>query len=67
MEAALLAGVEITDDDLRRLAQQRALAARDRLLASAQIEPARLFLVERTASADAGAGRRESRVDFVLK
>ena len=38
--------IEVTDEDLHELARQRAVAVRDCLLKTGQLEAGRLFLVE---------------------
>jgi len=46
MEERLSASLAVPAEALRELAAQRAAAARDRILAAAQVEPGRIFLVE---------------------
>ncbi len=68
MEKLILTHVEVTDDDLRQLAQERAKRAIDYLVATKQVEAGRVFTVEPKTLAPAKKDKvRDSRVDFVLK
>jgi len=68
MEKLMLTHIVVTDDDLRQLASQRALKAKDYILKSGQIEPARVFLVEpKSLQPEKKEKLKESRVDFKLK
>ncbi|MGE5752845.1 MAG: DUF748 domain-containing protein, partial [Deltaproteobacteria bacterium] len=68
MEKLMLAHIQVTDDDLRLLAQRRARAVKDFLLASKQVEPERVFLLEPKAlSPEKKEKQKDSRVVFVLK
>jgi len=68
MEKLMYAHIQVTDDDLRLLAQRRARAVKDYLIASKQVEPERVFLVEPKAPApEKKEKQRDSRVVFVLK
>ena len=68
MEKLMQAHIQVTDDDLHLLAQRRAQAVKDSLLASKQVEPGRVFLVEPKALApEKKEKQRDSRVVFVLK
>jgi hypothetical protein len=68
MEKLMSAHIQVTDDDLRLLAQRRAQAVRDSLFASKQLEPERVFLLEPKALApEKKKNQRDSRVEFVLK
>jgi hypothetical protein len=68
MEKLMHTHLQVTDDDLRLLAQRRAQAVKDYLLASKQVEPERVFLVEPKALApEKKEKQRDSRVVFVLK
>lgn len=68
MEKLMFAHIQVTDDDLRLLAQRRARSVKDFLLASQQVEPERIFLVEPKALApEKQEDRRDSRVVFTLK
>jgi hypothetical protein len=59
MEKMLYTAIEITDDDLRQLAHQRALAAKTHLLGTGKVPAERLFILE------VDAGNRQ--VKFSLK
>jgi uncharacterized protein involved in outer membrane biogenesis/outer membrane protein OmpA-like peptidoglycan-associated protein len=66
MKALLLTHMEITDQDLQHLADARAHAVRQWL--SGQVDPARLFVVAPTLTADGIQGRgKTTRVDLSLK
>jgi hypothetical protein len=68
MEKLMHTHLQVTDDDLRLLAQRRARAVKDYLVASKQVEPERVFLVEPKALApEKKEKQRDSRVVFVLK
>ena len=68
MEKLMLTHIEVKDDDLRLLASQRALAVKDYILKSKQVEPERIFLVEpKTLQPEKKEKLRDSRVDFRLK
>jgi hypothetical protein len=68
MEKLMLTHIQVTDDNLRQLAVERASHVRDRLAASGQVEPGRIFLVEpRTLSPERKEKLRDSRVDFRIK
>ncbi len=65
MEKLMMTNIRVTDDDLRRLAQERAEAVRDRLVATGLVDPARIFLVEPKSLAPAKKENlKDSRVDF---
>ncbi len=67
MEALMLKNTQVTDDDLRELAQRRAQAVRDRLLASGQVSSERVFIVaSKPESGEDKSKGRTSRVDFSL-
>ena len=69
MESLILKHTTVSDDDVRALANQRAQAVRDRLLAT-QIPADRLFIVTGKPAPSAEAGKvkaRASRVDFSLR
>jgi hypothetical protein len=60
--------LQVTDDDLRLLAQRRVKAVKDYLIASKQVEPERVFLVEpKTLAPEKKEKQKDSRVVFVLK
>ncbi|MDR4513545.1 DUF748 domain-containing protein [Nitrosomonas sp.] len=63
MEQLLLTHIEVSDDDMQELAQDRALAAQNWLLEKGEISGERLFVV---SEQDTEAGE-SSRVEFVLK
>jgi hypothetical protein len=68
MEKLMYTHLQVTDDDLRLLAQRRARAVKDYLVASKQVEPERVFLVEPKALApEKKEKQRDSRVVFALK
>src|SRR5262249_43586436 len=58
MEERLLATIDLTPETFRGLAQQRAEAARARIVEGAQVDPARLFLVEGGERAKKEGGRQ---------
>jgi len=70
MESLMLKNTQVTDDDLRNLANRRAQAVQDRLLASGQVTADRLSIV---AAKPLSAEEKEkvkakmSRVDFSLR
>ncbi|MGE5247397.1 MAG: DUF748 domain-containing protein [Verrucomicrobiota bacterium] len=65
MEKLMMANIQVTDDDLRRLAEQRAQAARDRLVATGLVDPGRIFLVEpKSLAPEKKEKLKDSRVDF---
>ncbi|MGB3399828.1 MAG: DUF748 domain-containing protein, partial [Candidatus Deferrimicrobiaceae bacterium] len=68
MEKLMFTHLQVTDDDLRLLAQRRAQTVKDALVASKQVEPERVFLVEPKALVpEKKEKQRDSRVEFVLK
>jgi hypothetical protein len=68
MEKLIYTHLQVTDDDLRLLAQRRSRAVKDFLIASKQVVPERVFLVEPKALApEKKEKQRDSRVVFVLK
>jgi flagellar motor protein MotB len=68
MEKLMLTHIQVTDDDLRQLAVERASHVRDRLVASGKVEPGRIFLVEpKTLPPERKEKLRNSRVDFGIK
>ncbi len=68
METLMFAHIEITEGDVQELAGQRAMAVRDYLLKTGQLEAGRLFLVEPASifAARKGAGKG-SRVELAMK
>ncbi len=72
MEQLLLDTIAPSDDDLRRLAAQRAQAVRDFLVKSSQLAPQRIFLLDAGAAAPEKSGAKPaagklSRVDLAIK
>ncbi len=68
MEKLMLTHIQVTDDNLRQLAVERASHVRDRLVASGKVEPGRIFLVEpKTLPPERKEKLRDSRVDFRIK
>jgi hypothetical protein len=70
MEKLMLQHARASDDDLRQLANQRALAVRNALTANGQVTPERLFIVAAkplTADERAKLKGRPNRVDFAMK
>jgi hypothetical protein len=68
MEQLMLAHLQITDDDLRRLSAQRAQVVQDYLVKTGQVAPQRVFIVEaKTLSPEPKDKVRDSRVDFSLR
>ena len=68
MEKLMLTHVQVTDDNLRQLAVERASHVRDRLVKTGNVEPARVFLVEpKTLAPERKEKLRDSRVDFRIK
>ncbi len=68
MEKLMLTHIQVTDDDLRRLAMERAFRVRDRLVASGKVESSRIFIVEpKTLPPERKEKLRDSRVDFRIR
>ncbi len=68
MEKLMLTHIQVTDDDLRQLAVERASHVRDRLVASGKVEPGRVFLVEpKTLPPERKEKLGDSRVDFRIR
>ena len=69
MEELLRSHTAVTQDDLRKLANSRAFAAKEYLLATGQVERERLFIVEPSAkeAEEEPATRPAGRVVFSLK
>lgn len=68
MEALILENIQVTDDDLRSLANQRAQAAKNYILGQGKIEPKRLFLIEPQAlTPEKVENLKDSRVDLSFK
>jgi len=60
----LSASLTVPAEDFRELASQRASAARDRILAGAQVDPSRVFLVE---GGERAGKEKGARADFTLR
>ncbi|KQC09496.1 MAG: hypothetical protein APR62_13995, partial [Smithella sp. SDB] len=68
MEKLLLNSIEVTDSDLRQLAERRAQNVKELLLQSGNIEASRVFIVEpKTHSPEKKDKVKDSRVNFRLK
>ncbi len=68
MEKLMLTHIEITDNDLRQLASERALEVKDYILKSGQVTANRVFLVEpKSLEPEPKENLKGSRVDFGLK
>jgi len=68
MEKLMLTHTEVTDGDLRSLANQRALAAKNAILKSGQVTADRVFVVEPKVQPSDKKGKvGDNRVDFKLK
>jgi hypothetical protein len=68
MEKLMLTHLQVTDDDLRRLAIERTSRVRDHLVALGGVDPGRVFLVEpKTLPPERKEKLRDSRVDFRIK
>jgi uncharacterized protein involved in outer membrane biogenesis len=68
MERLMLAHAEVSDDELRALAQARAQAAKDWLVETGQVPVARVFIVApKMSAAGIGDKGKSTRVDFALK
>lgn len=68
MEKLLFTAIDISDEDLRLLAHERAAAVKEYILSSAKIEGHRLFILEpRSLASDDKKEENQSRVIFFLK
>jgi uncharacterized protein involved in outer membrane biogenesis len=68
MEKLMLTHIQVTDDDLRHLAVERASHVRGRLVASGKVDPERVFLVApKTLPPERKEKLKDSRVDFRLR
>ncbi len=67
MEQVMLANTVVTDEDLRRLAQERAQAVKDAICKPGGVEAARVFLSADTKPSAEAAKAKPSRVDLSLK
>ncbi len=67
MEKLMLTHIEVKEGDLRHLASQRALAVKDHILKSKQVEPERIFLIEpKSIQPKEKENVKDSRVDLRL-
>ncbi|WP_051408965.1 DUF748 domain-containing protein [Syntrophorhabdus aromaticivorans] len=68
MEKLMLTHTAVNDDDMRMLANRRAMNAKELILKSGKVTPDRVFVVEpKSLAPEKKGGTRESRVDFRLK
>ena len=68
MEKLLLTNTKITDDDLRALANQRALNVKELITKSGQVTADRVFIIEpKSLTPEKKENIKNSRVDFSLK
>lgn len=68
MEKLIRTHIIVTEDDLRKLASARALALRETIVKTGQVEAERVFLVEpKTLEPEKKDKLKNSRVDFKLK
>ena len=67
MEALIMGTVKVTEEDLRRLANDRSTAVRDHLSERGQVPRERLFLVAPLLDGSGDAKPPPTRVDFSLK
>ena len=68
MEKLMLTHIQVTDDDLRRLAVERASRVRDHFVTVGKVETERVFLVTpKTLPPERKEKLRDSRVDFRIK
>lgn len=68
MEKLMLTHIQITDDDLRLLASQRAMKVKDGFLQSKQVEPERLFIIEpKSLAPEKRDTLKQSRVDLRIR
>jgi uncharacterized protein involved in outer membrane biogenesis/outer membrane protein OmpA-like peptidoglycan-associated protein len=68
MEALILENIQITNDDLRSLANERAQVVKNYILGQGEIEPRRLFLIEPQAlTPEKVENLKDSRVDLSFK
>jgi hypothetical protein len=68
MEKLMLTHIQVTDDDLRRLAVERASRVRDHFVTVGKVEAERVFLVTpKTLPPERKEKLRDSRVDFRIR
>ncbi|WP_151447076.1 DUF748 domain-containing protein [Lacisediminimonas profundi] len=66
MEALMLANIKVSDDDLRELANQRAMDVKNYLVKNGQVGSERIFIVSAPAAKPEQEKLKQSRVDFSL-
>jgi hypothetical protein len=67
MEKLMLSHIEVKDSDLRTLASQRAMKAKDAILKAGQIESERIFITEpKSLTPEKKEKIKTSRVDFKI-
>lgn len=68
MEKLMLTHIQITDDELRLLASQRAMKIKDAILRSGKVEQERLFIIEpKSLAPEKRDTLKQSRVDFKIR
>ena len=68
MEKLMHAYINVTEEDLRRLASQRAMDVEEAIVKSGEVEPERIFVVApKTLAPPKRDNLKESRVEFKLK
>ncbi|KIO48816.1 DUF748 domain-containing protein [Nitrosospira sp. NpAV] len=67
MEQLMLANINAGDNEMRDLAERRAVAARDWLIEQGGVPGDRVFLLEPKVGAEAGGKKSGSRVEFSLR
>jgi outer membrane protein OmpA-like peptidoglycan-associated protein len=68
MEQLMITHAQVTDEDLRQLANQRAQAAKDYLVETGKVPADRVFLLASRMSAEGIKDKgKPTRVDFSLK
>ena len=68
MEKLMLANAKVSEEDLKTLASDRAMAVKDYILKSKQVDPGRIFFVEgKSLEPKKNEETKKSRVDLVLK
>lgn len=68
IEKLMLTHIQITDDDLRLLASQRAMKIKDAILRSGKVEQERLFIIEpRSLAPEKRNMLKQSRVDLRIR
>jgi len=67
MEKLLLESIQVSDGDLRELANQRARTVKELIVNSRKVEPERVYLLDPKGAPELKEKLRNSRVDFSLK